>query len=299
MFRNSDFSNRIEDQLGLFDYKPNTSPVVSSKDIVLQSGAGQGIFKTKRNLTSDEYQFYYTYMRDSNNPMAVRIGVAMGLKADLIRMYPSFLEDQKDTEIDNLLEYFPALSLAEQDRAKSEAYYFDQMVSTTPEVVAGSTDLETMALANRPLWLQQVMSEKLKMATDAAIKQAQEDAINATKDEEAQKSIESRRNEWDTAQGKRMEAFIKQNVKDYLDTVMIQSVLSQGMNDVQAQMQQVAKDEIVRQVQEGTLDPLNALSAYKMKLDEITLYKSPLKAFVARNNLNVFQNPMLAYMRPS
>lgn len=267
-------------------YQPGTIAPYTSKEDSLKAGIRET--STRRNLTSEEFEYYYSNMTNEDQPIPVRIAVAVGLKADLVSLYGSYYSRYKDPLIESWAAKAEELSGEDLAQFTREINAFESFQFSRP--VEGEYSDKTRDTRNA-FWRQLATQEKEK-DTEAKVQEliAREDLTR----KEAKDKVEEEKSE---ALIKQMAyEFMKTQIRDYLTAIFQVNPVSLIMNKRMSDNEYWFRMKLIKSVEDNLVKPTTAIASYQKALNFLMTDPSP-GTFKATTNIYLgdVSHPMMRY----
>lgn len=217
----------------------------------------------KRVLGADEYSYYHSFLTNPDISDPIKSGVAVVLMADLNRwagLQRILVEDYTSPEILTYVEKFSSYAEGSEEKnlAREEIKKFDKF-------------LEESKIPNRGV-LHAAIEESRKgyavrLATAKRNKSVEELLALETEQmqvEDYKKEIE----EQSKVVAQAIEAHMRGRIREYLSVVYEESIGKLFMDETNSKREFAMRMDIIKKVQNNSLNPSVALAQYKNLLDE-------------------------------
>ena len=242
----------------------------------------------KRTLSAEEFEYYHAKLDDESLPEPVRAGVAVVLYADLKRWFGlhAFTSDITDEylspQVKNLSEIYYAYDegSSEKNQGRAEIKKFDlYLTETTPPGIGTQHAAIQDARKNFAVRLAIAKKEKEKqMSVEELLAQERQ----AVEDKEVLE--EAKMQGLVIAQA--IESHMVAKIREYLAATFDASMAKFFMDDTNSQREFKLRMDLIKQVNNKKLNPVEAIARYQKILDNFTGLKKDIP-------IGIFSHPIL------
>lgn len=242
-------------------YIPGEAPLINMDDKTANLQAGQYETPYRRQLSAEEYEYYYNQMNSSSTPNAVRAALGVALKSDLLFVYKDFYSTYKDDLVEEWAKKFKELKGSDLIRGRSEIEAFNKMIYSKP--IEGEFS-EKSRSTRSAYWLELAKAEKAKINEAKAQQLLKEEAQGKTEVKSEKTKAETKKLIRDIAY-----EFMIIKVREYLNAFFRNHPVSLIMNKQMSDNEYWFRMKLIKEVEKYNIKPTLAFHAYQKALNAL------------------------------
>lgn len=243
-----------------FTYKPGAAQALADP--------ANAQYKGKRNLSVDEFEYYYRMLEDPAISVHGKIAVALVLRADMIRLYKGSPDYAEDEYLKQWADQYTTLPEATKQLVNGEVAAFDAFLTNSKLADYYPANIIPFIEAADAY---QIAANQKAIEDQAMIKQMEDERNKQIEyiKYQAMEDLKKAVAEFDLTMTSDQEAYIRKNFEDYLKGIENGLDLNMALDAEKMKMKDAAYQDVVGKFNRNEMTYEEAMSLYAKRLEEI------------------------------